>query len=64
MYEKYRSNLKRKSDLINSKELFSWGRERELLLKDLDELEFSRFVDEFSEFLIEITTQSLVIRQD
>jgi predicted nucleotidyltransferase component of viral defense system len=54
MYEKYRSNLKRKADLINSKELFSWGREKELLLKDLDEMEFSRFVDDFSDFIIEI----------
>lgn len=54
MYEKYRLNLKRKSDLINSKELFSWGREKELLLKDLVEMDFSRFVDEFSDFLIEI----------
>lgn len=54
MYEKYRSNLKRKSDLINSKELFSWGRERELLLKELSEMDFSRFVDEFSDFMIEI----------
>jgi predicted nucleotidyltransferase component of viral defense system len=54
MYEKYRSNLKRKSDLINSKELFSWGRERELLLKELDEMDFSRFMNEFSDFTIEI----------
>ena len=54
MYKKYQSNLKRKADLINSKELFSWGREKELLLKELDEMEFSRFVDEFSDFIIEI----------
>ncbi len=54
MYEKYRSNLKRKSDLISSKELFSWGRERELLLKELDEADFTRFVDIFSDFLIRI----------
>jgi hypothetical protein len=54
MYEKYRLNLIRKSDLINSKELFSWGRERELLLKELDEMDFIRFVDEFSDYLIEI----------
>jgi hypothetical protein len=53
-YEKYRSNLKRKSDLINSRELFSWGQEKELLLKELDEMEFGRFVDEFSDFMIEI----------
>jgi predicted nucleotidyltransferase component of viral defense system len=48
MYKKY------KEDLINSKELFKWGREKELLLKELDEMEFSRFVDEFSDFIIEI----------
>ena len=54
MYEKYRSNLKRKSDLIGSKVLFSLGRERELLLKNLDEMDFSRFMNEFSDFLIEI----------
>ena len=54
MYEKYRSNLKRKTDLINSKRLFSWGREKELLLKDIDEMEFGRFVGKFSDFLIDI----------
>jgi predicted nucleotidyltransferase component of viral defense system len=57
MYEKYRLNLKRKSDLINSKELFSWGRERELLLKELDEMDFSRFMNEFSDFIIEINEE-------
>jgi hypothetical protein len=54
MYEKYRSNLKRKTELINSKELFLWGREKELLLKDINEMEFGRFVNIFSDFLIEI----------
>jgi predicted nucleotidyltransferase component of viral defense system len=54
MYEKYRLNLKRKSDLIRSKELFSWGWERELLLKELDEKAYTIFVNEFSDFLIRV----------
>ncbi|UCE38782.1 MAG: nucleotidyl transferase AbiEii/AbiGii toxin family protein [Thermoplasmata archaeon] len=57
MYEKYRSNLKRKTGLINSKELFKWGLEKELLLKEFDEIEFSRFVNDFSDFIIEIVDE-------
>ena len=54
MYEKYRLNLKEKLALIKSKELFTWGRERELLLEEIDEKAFTRFVDEFNDALIEI----------
>ena len=54
MYEKYRLNLKRKKDLIESKEIFKWGMERELLLKEIDEMEFGRFVGKFTNFLTEV----------
>lgn len=54
MYKKYRLNIMRKSALIKSKKIFEWGKEKELLLKDIDEMEFARFVGEFSDFLTEV----------
>jgi len=51
MYEKYQLNLKRKIDLIESKKIFKWGMERELLLKEIDEMAFGKFVGEFTNFL-------------
>lgn len=47
MYEKYRKNLEEKVRLINSKSIFEWGRERDLLLLRIDEMEFYDFVREF-----------------
>ncbi len=54
MYKKYRSNFKEKIELIRSKEIFEWGKEKELLLKEIDEIEFNRFIDRFSDFLNKI----------
>jgi predicted nucleotidyltransferase component of viral defense system len=54
MYEKYRLNLKGKIDLVKSKEIFEWGGEKELLLKEINEIEFGRFNREFSDFLIDV----------
>ena len=50
-YEKYRRNLEEKSRLIDSGEIFQWGDERNLLLKEIDEKEFYKFVKDFEKFL-------------
>lgn len=50
-YEKYRRNLEEKSRLIDSGEIFQWGDERNLLLKEIDEKEFYGFVKDFEKFL-------------
>ncbi len=54
MYKKYRTNLKEKIELIKSKEIFEWGHEKELLLKEIDGMEFDRFIDKLSDFLNKI----------
>ena len=41
-------------DLMKAKKIFEWGKERELLFKDIDELEFTRFIGGFSDFLTEV----------
>jgi len=51
LYEKYRDNLKEKIGLLNSGKLFEWGGERELLLSEIDEEDFYKFLGEFQEFL-------------
>lgn len=45
LYEKYRVNLDEKKKLLESGELFRWGAEKSLLLQEIDEREFYRFVD-------------------
>ena len=54
MYEKYRSNLKRKMELIESRKIFEWGKEKELLLKDINEMDFGIFVEKLTDFLNEL----------
>jgi predicted nucleotidyltransferase component of viral defense system len=51
LYEKYRLNFGEKLKLLNSNDFFRWGTERELLLKDIDEKQFNRFVMELQNFL-------------
>jgi len=45
LYEKYRVNFDEKKKLLESRELFRWGAEKSLLLQEIDEREFYRFVD-------------------
>jgi len=54
LYGKYRDNLKEKIGLLNSGKLFEWGAERELLLSEIDESDFYRFLGGFETFLKEI----------
>ena len=43
-YEKYRENFNEKKSLLKTKEIFTWGSEKDLLLADLDEEEFYSFL--------------------
>ena len=54
LYQKYRTNLVEKIKMSESNDLFEWGAEKELLLKDINEEKFNRFVKEFQNFLIEL----------
>jgi len=54
LYEKYRVNLAEKKDIITSRNGLSLGEERGLLLLDIDEMEFYRFLEDFTVFLKEI----------
>ena len=56
LYGKYRDNLKEKVDLLNSGKLFDWGSERELLLSEIDEKDFYKFLEEFQGFLREVVS--------
>lgn len=51
LYEKYRANLNAKVKLLEQDNIFEWGTEKDLLLAELDEDEFYRFVGEFTEYL-------------
>jgi hypothetical protein len=51
LYAKYRGHLKQKVALLNSGKLFDWGAEKELLLSDIDEADFYKFLDGFDTFL-------------
>jgi predicted nucleotidyltransferase component of viral defense system len=51
LYAKYRDHLKQKVALLNSGKLFDWGTEKELLLSDIDEADFYKFLGSFEMFL-------------
>ncbi len=55
LYYKYRTNLKEKVGLLNSGKLFDWGAERELLLSEIDEGDFYKFLGGFEAFLKKVT---------
>ncbi len=51
LYSKYRENLKAKEKLVEKGTIFEWGAERELLLTEINEKEFQKFVKELTEYL-------------
>lgn len=51
LYAKYREHLKQKVVLLNSGKIFVWGAEKELLLSDIDEGDFYKFMDGLDTFL-------------
>lgn len=54
LYKRFRDNLSEKKRLLESGKLFSWGREKELLLTEIDEEDFYAFVNTLNEYLREI----------
>lgn len=51
MYDKYRENFKEKIKTVESGNIFEWGEEKYLLLKDVDEKDFYSFIEKIKEFL-------------
>ncbi len=51
LYARYRRNFREKRRLLQSENIFSWGGEKSLLLVDIDERDFYRFLDDFTGFL-------------
>jgi predicted nucleotidyltransferase component of viral defense system len=54
MYAKYRKNFEDKVRLLASEGLFRWGEEKALLLSEIDEWEFFRFMEELNGFMGDI----------
>lgn len=54
LYAKYREHVKQKVGLLNSGKLFNWGAEKELLLSEIDEADFYKFLRGFDTFLKKI----------
>ncbi len=50
LYERYRKNLEEKKQTILSMQ-FNWGEEKGLLLKEIDEKDFYKFIDRLKAFL-------------
>ncbi|MFQ6032897.1 MAG: nucleotidyl transferase AbiEii/AbiGii toxin family protein [Candidatus Zixiibacteriota bacterium] len=57
LYKRFRDNFSEKMEILDSGEFFNWGDEKRLLLFDLNEEDFYRFVDEFTKFLTKIGTK-------
>jgi len=54
LYNKYRNNLDTKKKQIEENNIFEWGTEKGLLLKEIDEADFKKFLDEFIQYLKEL----------
>lgn len=54
LYKKYRKNLEEKTKVVGSEEFFSWGDEKELLLVEIDEKKFYKFVKDLTNRLKDI----------
>ena len=50
LYERYRQNLEAKKQTLLSSS-FNWGEEKGLLLKEIDEEEFYKFIERLKAFL-------------
>ncbi len=51
LYAKYRENLQAKKKLLEKNAIFAWGEEKDLLISELDEKEFGKFVSELTLYL-------------
>ncbi|NOJ27040.1 MAG: hypothetical protein DA330_03400 [Nitrososphaera sp.] len=57
LYEKYRDNLEEKKKLLSKGGMFRWGDEKGLVLTELDDDEFDRFVLELEKYLKELVAK-------
>jgi predicted nucleotidyltransferase component of viral defense system len=57
LYRKYESNFNEKKKLVESNDVFWWGNERELLLVEIDEKKFYKFVSDFTKILKEVSRE-------
>nr|WAI02823.1 MAG: nucleotidyl transferase AbiEii/AbiGii toxin family protein [Candidatus Methanoperedens sp.] len=64
LYDKYRFNLKEKNALLQSGKIFDWGKERDLLLLEIDDTDFYSFLSEFQVFLKKIVKNIDLIKID
>ena len=56
LYERYRKNLEEKKTIVMSAP-FTWGEEKDLLLKDIDEKEFYEFLEKLKMFLKKVVDE-------
>lgn len=56
LYERYRKNLEEKKTIIMSAP-FTWGEEKDLLLKDIDEKDFYKFIEKLKTFLKKVADE-------
>jgi len=54
LYQKYRDNLSENKRLLESSEIFRWGEERTLLLKDVDDEDFYEYIAALEKQLLKI----------
>jgi len=52
LYKKYRRNLDARRALLGVET--TWGEERELLLEEIDEADFYRFLESFNGFMLKM----------
>lgn len=50
-YEKFRNNFAQKRRLVEKEDVFEWGEEKDLLIMEIDEKEFNRFINQFIRYL-------------
>jgi len=57
LYEKYRKNLTTKMSLLEKNDIFDWGSERDLLLSEINEASFTRFIEDFTKYLRQLVSK-------
>jgi len=59
LYERYRRNFVEKRETLLWAP-FTWGEERALVLENLDEADYARFLDGFNGFLVDAIREIVV----
>lgn len=50
-YERYRENFEEKKNLLDQGRIFKWGTERDLMIAEIDDNEFDKFLDDLTNYL-------------